>query len=291
MEMHQLRYFLAVCETMNFTRAAERCHVAQPSLTRAIQKLEEELGGPLFRRERSRTHLTDLGRLMQPHIQAAYDATVTARAEAESYRTLERAPIRLGVMSTIGPTRLVDFLARVRREIPSLDLDLREAAGQTLLESLMNGDLDIALIGLPGYPDRVDALALFEERYLIAFPKGHRFEEMPAVPVSALSGEPYLKRLHCEFMDHFEALGGPDDLGVNLRYSSEREDWVQAMVLAGMGSAIMPEYLPAIPGIATRVLIEPEVSRTISLTTVAGRRFSPAVAAFINAARHFSWEA
>jgi len=276
MEMHQLRYFLAVCETMNFTRAAERCHVAQPSLTRAIQKLEEELGGPLFRRERSRTHLTDLGRLMQPHIQAAYDATVTARAEAESYRTLERAPIRLGVMSTIGPTRLVDFFARVRREIPSLDLDLREAAGTTLLDSLMNGDLDIALIGLPSYPDRVDAMALFEE--------------MPAVPVSELAGEPYLKRLHCEFMDHFEALGGTADLDVSLRYSSEREDWVQAMVLAGMGSAIMPEYLPAIPGIATRVLVEPEVSRTVSLASVAGRRFSPAVAAFVNAARHFAWE-
>ncbi len=290
MEMHQLRYFLAVCETMNFTRAAERCHVAQPSLTRAIQKLEEELGGPLFRRERSRTHLTDLGRLMQPHIRAAYDATVAAQAEAESYRSMERAPIRLGVMSTIGPTRLVDFFARVRRDISSLDLDLREAAAKSLLESLMDGELDIALIGLPSYPDRIDTIPLFNERYLIAFPRGHRFEQMSAVPIAELAGEPYLKRLHCEFMDHFEALGGPSELDVSLRYSSEREDWVQAMVLAGMGSAIMPEYLPAIPGIATRVLVEPEVSRTVSLASVAGRRFSPAVAAFVNAARHFAWE-
>jgi len=92
-------------------------------------------------------------------------------------------------------------------------------------------------------------------------------------------------------MDHFEVLGGPADLEVSLRYSSEREDWVQVMVLAGMGSAIMPEYLPAIPGIATRVLVEPEVSRTISLASVAGRRFSPAVAAFISTARHFACEA
>ena len=62
MEMHQIRYFLAVAETLNFTRAAEKCNVTQPALTRAIQKLEEELGGLLLRRERSLTHLSDLGR-------------------------------------------------------------------------------------------------------------------------------------------------------------------------------------------------------------------------------------
>lgn len=289
MEMHQLRYFLAVCETLNFTRAAEQCHVAQPSLTRAIQKLEEELGGPLFRRERSRTHLTDLGRLMQPHIKAAFDATLAARAEAEGFRSLDRAPVRMGVMSTVGPSRLIDFLSRMRRDIPSLDLAFQEAAGKDLVETLLKGDLDIALIGLPSYPDRVDAIPLFEERYMIAFPRGHRFEAMSAVPVAELEGENYLKRVHCEFMDHFEAMGAPVQFTVNLRYSSEREDWVQAMVLAGMGCSIMPEHLPSIPGIATRVLIEPEVSRTISLVTVAGRRFSPAVAALVGAARGFAW--
>ena len=103
MEMHQVRYFLAVSETLNFTRAAERCNVAQPSLTRAVQKLEEELGGQLFRRERSRTHLTDLGRLMYPHLQALYDASVAARAEAEDFRRLKRASLNLGVMCTNRP--------------------------------------------------------------------------------------------------------------------------------------------------------------------------------------------
>ena len=69
MEMHQIRYFLAVAETLNFTRAAEKCNVTQPALTRAIQKLEEELGGLLLRRERNLTHLSDLGRLMKPHLE------------------------------------------------------------------------------------------------------------------------------------------------------------------------------------------------------------------------------
>ena len=68
MEMHQIRYFLAVAEELNFTKAAERCNVSQPALSRAIQALEQELGGPLFRRERSHTHLSELGRMVQPHL-------------------------------------------------------------------------------------------------------------------------------------------------------------------------------------------------------------------------------
>ncbi|MEO0912383.1 MAG: LysR family transcriptional regulator, partial [Pseudomonadota bacterium] len=81
MELHQLRYFLAVAETLNFTRAAEECGVSQPSLTRAIQKLEAEMGGPLFRREGRRTHLTELGRTVFPRFQQAVSLTELARTE------------------------------------------------------------------------------------------------------------------------------------------------------------------------------------------------------------------
>ena len=87
MEMHQIRYFLAACETLNFTRAAERCDVSVPSLTRAIHMLEEELGGQLFRRERHLTHLTDLGRLMQQHLSQAREATEAAQRAAAHRHT------------------------------------------------------------------------------------------------------------------------------------------------------------------------------------------------------------
>ena len=289
MEMHQVRYFLAVCETLNFTRAAERCNVAQPSLTRAIHKLEDELGGPLFRRERNRTHLTDLGRLMHPHLQSVQDAALAASAEAEDFQKLETAPLHLGVMCTIGPLRMVGFLARLRREIPSLDLKLQAATGTRLVDALMSGELDVALVGLPRYPERLDAEPLYSERYMVAFPKGHRYEEIPAVPLRELDEEDYLQRLNCEFMDHFEEFDMPKPFEVNVRYSSESEDWIQALVLSGMGCSIMPEYLPSMSGIAMRVLVEPEVSRTVSLVTVAGRQFSPTVAALLRLAKHYDW--
>lgn len=86
-----------------------------------------------------------------------------------------------------------------------------------------------------------------------------------------------------------EELGGEKDFEVNLRYSSEREDWVQAMVLAKLGCSIMPEFLPSLPGIATRVLVEPEVSRTVSLVTVAGRQYSPVLRLMVRLAKTYPW--
>ena len=126
-------------------------------------------------------------------------------------------------------------------------------------------------------------------RYTIAFAKGHRFEQMNAIPLRELDGQDYLMRLHCEFADHFEALGFEKDFEVNVRYSSEREDWIQAMVLARLGCSVMPEFLPVLPGTATRPVVEPEVTRRISLVTVAGRRSTPAVGAFVRLARRYPW--
>jgi LysR family hydrogen peroxide-inducible transcriptional activator len=83
MEMHQVRYFLAVAEQLNFTKAAESCNVSQPSLTRAIKLLEEEFGGLLFHRERANTHLTDLGRTVLPHLQQIYDEAHAAKRRAQ----------------------------------------------------------------------------------------------------------------------------------------------------------------------------------------------------------------
>jgi DNA-binding transcriptional LysR family regulator len=285
MEMHQVRYFLALSETLNFTRAAERCNVSQPSLTAAIKKLEAELGGPLFRRERHRSHLTDLGRLMRPHLERIYASSDVARAEAMAFWELEKAPLRLGVMCTIGPERMVDLFTRLRSEIPSLDVELKEAPGSALVGSLMDGDLDVALIGLPEYPDRLDVKSLYTENYVIAFPQGHRFEAMREVPLKELEPENYLARVNCEHPQFLDRLNISPNFEANAKFRSEREDWVQAMIAAGMGVAVMPEFMPLNPGIGTRLLVEPEVSRTISLVTVAGRRFSPTIKTLVRLAR------
>ncbi len=290
MEIQQARYFLALCDSLNFTRAALACGVAQPSLTKAIQRLEDELGGPLFRRERALSHLTDLGRIMRPHLEALVQADEMARLEARHWRQLDRAPVRLGLMCTIGPARLIPFLRGLRRDAPSLDLTIKDAPGRDLVRLLMEGELDVAFIGLPSLPERCDQHVLYRERFTVAFCTGHRFEAMDVVPLRELNTEDYLNRLNCEYPDYFSALGIPDpSADARVCYATEREDWIQAMILSGMGCAIMPEFLPILPGIATRIVVEPEIVRDIKLVTVAGRRFSPALKCFVDMARRHAW--
>lgn len=290
MEIHQTRYFLALCDSLNFTRAAEICGVTQPTLTKAIKKLEEEFGGPLFRRERHLTHLSDLGLLLRPHMEALYQASELARLEAFGWRNLERASIRLGMMCTIGPMRLVSFMKRLKMEIPSIEISLIDAPGKEIVRMLMEGELDAAFLGLPALPERLDRIQLYRERYTVAFYVGHRFEAMDVVPLRELDGENYLNRVNCEYPEYFDTLGIPDPAeNVRVCYSTEREDWIQAMILAGLGCAVMPEFLPTLPGIATRPLVEPELSREISLVTVAGRQFSPALKTVVALARRNSW--
>ena len=289
MEMHQIRYFLAVKDVLNFTRAAERCNVSQPALTKAILKLEEELGGQLFRRERNQTHCTELGRLMTPHLQQTLEAANAAREQAENFQNLKDAPLRLGMMCTIGPSRLLNFFVNLHQALPGVEVILKEEAGHALVDSMLAGELDLAMVGLPKLPERFDSHFLFSERYVVTFAPGHRFETMESVPVQELVNEDYLVRANCEFPDHLEAAIGNGEVKVKVVYEAEREDWIQALVAAGLGCSVMPESLLMIPGIMTKSMVEPVLERDVKLTWVAGRRFSPAVKSFINLVKSYDW--
>lgn len=290
MEMHQIRYFLAVARELNFTRAAERCNVTQPALTRAIQKLEEELGGLLFRRERSLTHLTDLGQLMRPHLEQVLKEAETATSTAQSFLKLKDAPLNLGIMCTVGPMRFVGFLNRFRTENPGIELSMAEETPARLAELLMEGKLDIAVMAQPGsFDERFVVQRLYRERFVVAFPPGHRFEQRNALTVEDIAGESYLSRINCEYRDHLRSLCSERQVEIRVTYRSEREDWIQTMVTAGLGICFLPEFSPVLPGLRCRPLIDPEVARDVSLVTVAGRRYSPAVATFIRAIRAYRW--
>lgn len=290
METHQIRYFLAACETLNFTRAAERCDVAVPSLTRAIHALEEELGGQLFRRERSLTHLTDLGRLMQQHLSAAHYATEAARREAARYTAADTV-LKMGVTATMPARHLVGYLKALRASAPELELQIWEANCEELGGALLEGKVDVAIMTSPEFDDPLRPLHLFSERYHVAFARGHRYEKMNAVPMREFEGEAYIKRLHCEFPSNFARLAiAKPYQAVRVCYVGEREDWVQAMVSAGLGMTVMPEFLPILPGIEMRLVVEPEVQRQVSLVTVAGRPHSRPVELAVKTARSFAWE-
>src|SRR5688572_24592741 len=149
MEMHQIRYFLATARLLNFTRAADDCNVSQPSLTRATQKLEDEFGGELFRRERSRTHLTDLGRQMLPHLERTFATAQDAMQLAKGIGRAEVVPLALGVDAAIESDTLDRILTELADCLPGFELSLSTGSSDDLIEAAMNGALDLVVVELP----------------------------------------------------------------------------------------------------------------------------------------------
>lgn len=284
MELHQVRYFLAIVREGSFSRAADACRVAQPSITRAIRRLEADLGGILFDRRRNRVELTELGRSVLPRLERV-DAELSEVARSAAELTdMRKHLLRLGLMCTLGPSRLLELLDATSRRIEGLELRLSEAKARSIVEDLIADRIDIAIACLPNYPEEISYKPIFSERYAVAFRGGHRFERMDEVAFDELVGERYLERLNCEFDEYYADYFGDRPFDLDVRYASEREDWIQAMILAGYGIAIVPERLAILPGILTRPLSQPTMIREVAILTVRGRRHSPASEAFIRAA-------
>ncbi len=286
MELRDITLFLAAARTLNFTRAAEECGVSQPSLSRAIQRLEHALGGPLFARERGRTHLTALGRLVQPRLAELAERSAAIRGQAVLHHRLLGADLRLGVLCSIGPGCFADFLSAFRTAEPGIDISLFDAKPDRLMERLQQGDIDAALMPPPAVEsERFCAELLYEERHMVACPPGHRFAAREAVTMADMHGETYLLRINCE---NREALGEKlDAAGAQLHVAclSEREDWIQGLVAAGMGICFLPEYSAVQPGVVLRPVSDAPHARRIALVTVPGRRWSAPLTRFIEALR------
>lgn len=290
MELHQIRYFLAVAREQHFSRAAASCNVTQPALTRAIQKLEEEMGGPLFDRRPGRSiELTELGRTLLPRFETAMKEMAEARTDAKSLLQARKRKLRLGLTCTVGPSRLVKLLKLLYMRIPNLELSLREAKGSQIAEMLARDEIDAAIVGLPTYFPDFEAVLLYREYYVVALPAGHPLLAGNEVELAQLEGANYLQRLHCEFDDHFEAQHGEWPIQLNVTFESEREDWIQSLLAAGFGCAIVPEYLAMQPGIETRRLVGPETYRDVSVVTVRGRTDTAPIAELITTARETQW--
>jgi LysR family hydrogen peroxide-inducible transcriptional activator len=291
MEMQQIRYFLALCDQLNFTRAAERCNVSQPSLTRAIKMLEDELGGPLFHRERSNTHLSELGRMVKPHLEQVFAGAEGAKQHAQNFIRLKKTPLRLGLMCTIAPTLLLDLISAVQMRHRDVELQIVDAAAPKLKDGLIGGDLEVAIYAMPMTPpdERLHYLPLYRERFVIVMHAQHRLAANNAARVKDFDGECYLSRVNCEYDEPATRIFNEQRVRCPTVYESERDDWILAMAAAGLGVAFMPELCVNHPGVAARPLVEPEFWREVALVTVRGRPHSPAVGALVREAMHKQW--
>ncbi|WP_394753616.1 LysR family transcriptional regulator [Crenothrix sp.] len=266
MEMHQIRYFLAVCDHGSFTRAAQFSYISQPSLTQAIKKLEDELGGELFTRDRSGCLLTSLGRVVEPNFRKIYKTTVTTKADAIRFTHLNNIPLRIGLMATIGAQRLSPVFAQYQQEFPNIEFELIIDTETNLLTQLEADFLDLVIsapLQLLSAP--YQSTLLYTERYVVAFSTNHRFNQLTKIDLKEIQLEPYLDRLNCELRESLRAICQDQEINLYAAYRSNSEDWIINLVRASMGVALMPEYsLPLnADDVQCRYLCNPEISRKI----------------------------
>ena len=290
MELHQIRYFLAVCEHGSISRAAEACEVSQPAMTASIKKLEADIGAPLLHREGKRVVVTELGCRMRPHLEQVLAETGRAEDVARNFRLLKKAPLRVGTMPTIGPAQLSGFLASFRAANPGIELTVHEAPLAELLRGLEADELELAIVSSPQpLPDAFRSAPLYRERYVVAFPRGHAFERLDLVTLADTSGKDYVDRLACELREIVMGVCRDRRVELYASFRTDREDWVQSMVLAGLGFAFMPEYSVTLKSVATRPLVEPPVERAVVAVEVRGRKRSPPADLFFQALHAHRW--
>jgi DNA-binding transcriptional LysR family regulator len=284
MELSQVRYFITLCKTLNFTRAAEMCNVTQPAFTRAIQKLEAEFGGALLFRERNLTQLTELGRNVQPHLEAMLDGAEAATALAKAVQSRGPTSLRIGLGPGIGATAVAGAVRAVAQKLPDVAIHFEEASAAVLADAMLTDRLDCAL--LPEFaelPERLNRWPLYTEQAVAVLPPQHRLAEKNAVTANDVRDETILVGEYCGgFANRLAA-----DAGLSLRLQPCHGAAAQLLdlVAAGLGMALLSDRLRIAPPITTRPFHEPELRRKIFLTAVAGRPLNPAAANFVKLCR------
>src|SRR5579885_983390 len=283
MELHQLRYFCAVVESGSFSRAAEHCHVAQPSLSQQILKLEDELGVRLFDRLGRTVRLTSPGKAFLPRARTVLRELEAARGEAAEQRQAVAGTVAVGVIPTIAPYYLPPRLTQFARKYPQAQISVMEEITPILLERLRTGTLDLAILALPIRGHEFETTALLTERLFAALPRKHKLALRAAISLKDLRAEPFLllRDGHC-FRD--TAVAGCDRARLNPRviFESGQFSSLLSMVSAGMGVSIVPEMAIERSARCRYVRISDEQARrTVGAAVLRGRSLTRAHRAFL----------
>jgi DNA-binding transcriptional LysR family regulator len=289
MEMHQVRYFLAAARTLNFTKAAEESNVTQPSLTRAIQKLEEEFGGLLFRRERSLTHLTELGRQMVPHLERTYEAAQAAKMLAKGMGKAAVAPLKLGVAGNMSP-ELAASLAQVAEGLPGFQLSLVHLSGALLIEEMLRGGIDAAMMFCPRtLPDRFETIELTQADYVIALSAADSINKMIAPCIQDLADLSWIES-DVDVGNEFREQCAQAGVELEFQHGCTSDADALALVASGLGCTWVPASTPLPAGVTRIDVPELAIRRSSVFATVSGRQRSVAIDALIRAIKARNWD-
>lgn len=292
MDFNQVRYFIHLADTLSFTEAARRSGVSQPSLTKAIRRLERELGGALLYRDGKDTRLTALGREMQIEFMRL-DSTINGIYDLAANSVRGRSTtLRIGVATTIAPASLSRFLVHVLRQLPDTDIAILPLLPGEAEAEVLSGKYDGCV--LPASPRsnfKLTTVTLYRECVRLAMAADHPLAAQNEVLPRQMAEQPYLDRINCEFrtqvIEHFM----DNDLLMHPRVLSEREDWIQQLVADGVGVCSLPERSAIVEGLRLRPVKGLDLHRDVTLVAVSGSGSPMEMRQFVQLARDFDWTA
>lgn len=290
MEMHQVRYFLAVCDELNFTRAAEKCNVAQPSLTRAIKLLEGEFGGELFRRERPRAILTPLAERIYPNLRQCYDSALSARAIAASVHEGQAGVLKIGVSNSVELSLILAQINELKNCFNDIELKVLRGSGRQIFEQLKSGDAELGVAAAIGDGwDRLDRWKLFDEPFDLVFSRMHRLANQETIDLADLKAEKLLMRGHCESGEDLVAALNAKGFNVDRSHEVGSDHDLMALVDANIGVGFLPRTVTAPNPVVRTAVAGIDVHRTVFLYGVAGRQRSLMASTFMKMLRAVKW--
>ncbi|HEY2436702.1 MAG TPA: LysR family transcriptional regulator, partial [Solirubrobacteraceae bacterium] len=286
----QLRYLVALAEEGSFTRAAESEHIAQPAVSQQIRRLEDELGLALVERTTRRVSLTEAGELLVVRARRIMAEIEAAEIELQALRGMYAGHVTLGAMHTMGPVDVSLALALFAARHPNVQLTVREHASEEMAGMLRADELDLAFLSVT---ERVESHGLglhqlVSEELVVLLPLEHRLARRKNVRMVELADEPFISfREGARLRELLMAAGRSANFEPRITLESNESQRVRRLVSRGLGVAILPRSDAEGPGadVAVAELIEPSLSRDITLAWREGRRLSPAAAEFLELAR------
>jgi DNA-binding transcriptional LysR family regulator len=260
-DRYLLRYFLAIVDHGNFSRAAAHCGVSQPTLSVGIAKLERELGAGLFLRSNQRVQLTEAGTRFLAHARRI-ETEFNLAASAIRKTTAPAKPLRVGILHSV-PARVVAAAVRASRgSFAAQPVELSSGSERELVAHLGRGRIDVALTLCERGSDRFLEKVLFRERYAVALPADHRLAGHDEIAAEALAGETMIVRRHCEALAQTSRFFTDRGIRPHFALRSYNDEYVLEMVAAGLGITVVPASLTH-PQVALAGLIGFDAERAI----------------------------
>jgi DNA-binding transcriptional LysR family regulator len=291
MELSQISYFINLAETLNFTTAAKQSGVSQPSLTRAILRLEDELGGPLIYRKGKHTRLTGLGQHVEPEFRRMLAALESVRHHSDNWARGKHQVLDVAVAPTIGANAFTAFFLSALDRVPSIEFKLHSLKSREDVAGVLSGRYHACIFPQHSRPDpKLEVVSLFRERFVLGCATDHPLAAFDTVRVEDLVVYPFIDRLSCEHRIEIQEHFTRREVVMRPRFRSDREDWVQHVVTQGRAVCILPERTATgIPGLVTRQIEGLTLERELVMAVVSGSAASTELRQVAQFASMYDW--